>query len=66
MHKSHELHKGGANIMVGWLRKVTTSLVNTTSYSVQSMLYLGGSGGMPPQKIFANLAYSILKFLQYF
>ena len=27
-----------------------------------SMLYLGGSGGIPPQNVFANLAYLVLKF----
>ena len=59
------ISEGGVLTIVGWLRKAK---LFTSSYSVQStlsmrsMLYLGGSGGMPPQKNFANLAYSVLKF----
>ena len=37
-------------------KKLDTTSVRST-LSMQSMLYLGGSGGMPPQKKFANLAY---------
>ena len=59
--------------MVGWLRKVTTiALVNTISYSVQStlsmlcMLYLGGSGGMPPTENFCKFSLCNIEILQYF
>ena len=37
-------------------KKVDTTSVRST-LSMWSMLYLGESGGMPPQEIFANLAY---------
>ena len=40
---------------------ICSKIVDTTSVrstlSMRSMLYLGGSGGMPPTGNFANLAY---------
>ena len=46
--------------MNDWLAR---QLVNTNRLSMWSMLYLRGSGGMPPQKNFANLAYSVLNLV---
>ena len=48
---------GGANmdIYIRGKRVDITSVQSTLS--MWSMLYLGGSGGMPPQENFANLAY---------
>ena len=49
--------KGGAIIDIYICgKKADTSRVRST-LSMQSMLYLGGSGGMPPQENFANLVY---------
>ena len=46
--------KGGANMDI----YICGKKVDTTSVqSTLSMLYLGGSGGMPPQENFDNLAY---------
>jgi len=49
---------GGATktLNIIWLRKVTIGSVQST-LSMQSMLYLEGSGGIPHRKNFANLAY---------
>ena len=50
---------GGANMDIYICGKKvdqhTTSMQST--FSMRNMLYLGGSGGMPPQENFANLAY---------
>ena len=56
--------------MNGWLAKkcdkwlIQIAIVcKAHALSMQSMLYLGGSGGMPPKKIFANLTFSVLNLV---
>ena len=48
-----------------WLTKKSDNwlIQITITHNMWSMFYLGGSGGMPPQKMFANLAYSVLNLV---
>ena len=49
--------KGGANMDIYICSKIVDTTSVRSTLSMRSMLYLGRSGGMPPQENFANLAY---------
>ena len=59
---STRISEGECLHMNGWLAKKSNNWLMQLAI-VCNMLYLGGSGGMPPQKNLANLAYSVLNLV---